>query len=122
MKFVEKLALKADLEVSTVDSPPSPPITASLLMLKSPVYSESGRSESSSARKRPSPSSPDEATPIAQRSRSVLQPINNEPKVQSPAVESRPPSLGRTLSCDTPCSFVGSPVKKKRRLSSIKRL
>lgn len=122
MKFVEKLAKKIEVEVSTVDSPPSPPITASLLMLKSPVYSEPSGSDASTARKRRSPSSPNEVTPVAQRSRTVLQPIDNEPKVLSPTVDSRPPSLGRTLSCDTPSSFVGSPVKKKRRLSSIKRL
>jgi hypothetical protein len=110
---------KLEVEISTVDSPSESPIRASLRMLKSPLGSSD--SDTSVSRKRRSPSSPEEPTPLAQRSRSVLQPIDNEPKIMSPVVESIPP-LRRTLSCETPSSFVGSPVKKKRRLSSIKRL
>ena len=107
-KTVEKIA-KELAEISTEDSPLSPSISASLLLLKSPLYSDSG---SESSRKRSACLSPaDEPSP--QRNRSILQPIDNGMR----KVLTRQPSQ-----CDTPSSFVGSPVKKKRRLSSIKRL
>ena len=118
-------------EISTEDSPETPrvatpPIKASLHMLDSPRSSEE-EAELLINRKRRSPSSPnDETSPVPQRSRSILQPIDNAfdtVKVRSPTVENRA-SLGRHSSVggETPSSFIGSPVKKKRRLSSIKRL
>lgn len=111
-------------DLSTSDSPQAsprrpatPPIRASLLSLGSPQYSES---ESGVTRKRPSPVSPDEATPPLQRSRSVLHAIDNEISSRSSSRE----LLARQSSIlsEAPSSFVGSPVKKKRRMSSIKRL
>ena len=126
VKLAEKVAAGGRLvvavtEISTEDSPETPravtpPIIASLQTLESPCFSEhDDETAVVGNRKRPSPSSPnEEVSPVPQRSRSILQPIDNS--VRSPTLARRC-SLG-----DTPSSFVGSPIKKKRRLSSIKRL
>ena len=63
--------------------------------------------------------------------RPILQSIDNDISVgdtsnillRSPTVATQRTLLHRHSSaCDTPSSFIGSPVKKKRRMSSIKRL
>ena len=139
VKLAEKVAtkdrrvLEVATEISTADSPDTPravtpPIIASLQTLDSPSFSDDEDTDKVANRKRRSPASPnDEASPVAQRSRSILHPIDNsiESKmlVRSPTVQGGRSLVGRSSSLgETPSSFVGSPVKKKRRLSSIMRL
>jgi hypothetical protein len=126
LDVVDIMSADSIADASTSDSPQSmqnrpttPQVTSSVLKNESANSSASG---SVSSRKRRSPASPDDATPRALRQRPVLHPIDNEVSCHSPAL-TRHGSLTRTLSLGaTPSSFIGSPVKKKRRLSSIKRL
>ncbi len=111
-------------EISIESVTPKTPVIATVIDLDevSVAISENAAAK---ARKRMSPQN---LTPPStpRESRSILQPIGDNNEISSPP-PLRSPTIATALqrhpsSCDTPTSFVGSPVKKKRRMSSIRRL
>lgn len=110
-------------EISIESVTPKTPVIVTVIDLDevSVAISENA----ANARKRMSPQN---MTPPStpREGRSILQPIGDNNEISSPP-PLRSPTIATALqrhpsSCDTPTSFVGSPVKKKRRMSSIRRL